>query len=64
MKKYQIIYADPPKCRVCGKNHATWEHRIYEKIKLAEIGVPIERLFIIIPDELESGDEKIPSDIS
>lgn len=41
------------KCDVCGKAHATWEHRIYGKIKLVEMGVPIERLFIIIPDELE-----------
>jgi len=40
-------------CAKCGKNHATWEHRIYEKIKLAEMGVPLERLFIILPDELE-----------
>lgn len=47
------------KCGVCGKNHATWEHRIYEKIKLVEIGVPIERLFIIIPDELEGQDDKL-----
>jgi len=54
------------KCGVCGKSHATWEHRIYEKIKLAEIGVPIEHLFIIIPDELEIEevkDEQIPNDI-
>lgn len=51
------------RCEICNSNHATWEHRIYEKIKLAEIGVPIERLFIIIPDNLEREDEEIQSDI-
>jgi len=40
-------------CEICGRNHATWEHHIYERLRLAEAGVPIERLFIIIPDELE-----------
>ena len=45
------------KCEVCGKEHATWEHRIYEKLKLVESGVPIETLFIM-PDE-ETGDEKV-----
>jgi hypothetical protein len=45
------------KCDVCGKGHATWEHRIYEKLKLAEAGVPLETLFIM-PDEL-TGDKKV-----
>ena len=45
-------------CEKCGRNHATWEHRIYEKIKLVEIGVPLENLFIIMPDEfMENQDE-------
>ncbi len=52
IKKYQIL-----KCETCGGAHATWEHRIYGKIKLAEIGVPLERLFIILPDELEVEDD-------
>lgn len=34
-------------CKICGKNHATFEHRIYEKLKLAASGVPIETLFIM-----------------
>ena len=38
------------KCEKCGKDHATWEHRIYEKLKLAESGVPIETLFVM-PNE-------------
>lgn len=33
------------KCNICGKNHKTWEHKIYEKAKLAKIGVPLEHLF-------------------
>ena len=43
-------------CGICGLNHATWEHRIYEKLRLVEIGVPPENLFLIIPDELEETD--------
>lgn len=34
-------------CEKCGREHATWEHRIYEKLKLAQSGVPIETLFIM-----------------
>lgn len=34
-------------CRVCGQDHATWEHRIYEKLQLAESGVPLEPLFVM-----------------
>lgn len=45
------------KCNICGKSHATWEHRIYEKLKLVESGVPIETLFIM-PDE-ETGNETL-----
>ena len=40
------------KCGICGREHATWEHRIYEKLRLAEIGVPIENLFVTLPNEL------------
>ena len=40
------------KCNKCGNNHVDWEHKIYEKLKLVEIGVPYERLFVCIPDEL------------
>lgn len=46
------------KCEICNKPHATWEHRIYEKLKLAEMGIPIERLFIIILDELKQLDKE------
>ncbi len=45
------------KCGICGKGHATWEHRIYEKLRLVEIGVPVENLFIILPDELSREEE-------
>ena len=45
------------KCEICGNKHATWEHRIYEKIKLVESGVPIENLFIM-PDE-ETDNENV-----
>jgi len=45
------------KCEICGKKHATEEHRIYEKLKLAESGVPIETLFIM-PNE-KTGNKNI-----
>lgn len=38
------------KCDICGKEHFTSEHRIYAKLKLAEMGVPIETLFVM-PNE-------------
>jgi len=44
------------KCDICWKNHATFEHRIYEKLRLVKSGVPIENLFVM-SDET-SGDEK------
>ena len=37
-------------CAICHKNHATQEHRIYEKLRLAESGVSIKTLFIM-PNE-------------
>ena len=45
------------KCDVCGREHATWEHRIYEKLRLAESGVLIENLFVM-PAE-DTGDENV-----
>ena len=48
-------------CEVCRGNHATWEHGIYMKIKLVEMGVPLENIFII-PDE-ETGDTAIDKKI-
>lgn len=44
-------------CETCGRGHHTNEHRIYEKLKLAEMGVPIETLFVM-PDE-ETGNPQI-----
>lgn len=46
-------------CDTCGGKHATWEHRIFLKLQLAESGVPIETLFVM-PDE-ETGDEVVDS---
>ena len=44
-------------CETCGNKHGTWEHGIYEKLKLAETGVPIETLFVM-PGE-ETDDENV-----
>ena len=35
-------------CDICGRNHATWEHKVFEKLRLAETGMPIERLFVTL----------------
>ena len=45
------------KCAVCGREHATREHSIFEKLRLVESGVPIETLFIT-PDE-DTDDENV-----
>ena len=42
------------KCDICGNKHATWEHGIYEKLKLAETGVPFENLFVMPYEETDN----------
>ena len=31
-------------CTICGENHATFEHRIYSKLKLMELGEEVSWL--------------------
>ena len=48
-------------CKYCGSSqHAPKDCRIHQKVKLAEIGVPLEHLFDIMEaDSLEDAAEQI-----
>ena len=44
-------------CEICGRKHATWEHKVFDKLRLAETGMPLKRLFVIIGSGEEQSDD-------